>query len=37
MAIHDYDTYGTETLAETIDSGPLFITDLFQNNSVAYY
>ena len=24
-------------LAETIESGPLFITDLFQNKSVAYF
>ena len=37
MAIHDYDTFGTETLAETIESGLLCITDLFQNKSVAYY
>ena len=29
--------YGdTETLAETIESDPLYITDLFQNKSVAY-
>ena len=27
----------TETLAETIESGPLCITDLFQNKSVAYF
>ena len=26
-----------ETLAETIESGPLCITDLFQNKSVAYF
>ena len=26
-----------ETLAETIESGPLYITDLFQNKSVAYF
>ena len=26
-----------ETLAETIESGPLCITGLFQNKSVAYY
>jgi hypothetical protein len=27
----------TETLAETIESDPLCITDLFQNKSVAYF
>lgn len=27
----------TETLAETFESGPLCITDLFQNMSVAYF
>ena len=27
----------SETLAETIESGPLCITDLFQNKSVAYF
>ena len=26
-----------ETLAETVESGPLCITDLFQNKSVAYF
>ena len=26
----------SETLPETIESGPLCITDLFQNKSVAY-
>ena len=26
-----------ETLAETIESNPLCITDLFQNKSVAYF
>ena len=26
-----------ETLAETIEPGPLCITDLFQNKSVAYF
>ena len=26
-----------ETLPETIESGPLCITDLFQNKSVAYF
>ena len=26
-----------ETLAETFESGPLCITDLFKNNSVAYF
>ena len=40
-AIHkEIDTYccfNPETLAETIESGPLCITDLFQNKSVAYY
>ena len=28
---------GSETLAETFESGPLCITDLFQNKSVAYF
>ena len=27
----------SQTLAETIESGPLCITDLFQNKSVAYF
>ena len=27
----------SETLAETVESGPLCITDLFQNKSVAYF
>ena len=27
----------SETLAETIESGPLCITDLFQKKSVAYF
>jgi hypothetical protein len=27
----------TETLPETTESGPLCITDLFQNKSVAYF
>ena len=27
----------SETLPETIESGPLCITDLFQNKSVAYF
>ena len=27
----------SETLADTIESGPLCITDLFQNKSVAYF
>ena len=27
----------SETLAETIESGPLCITDLFQNKSVDYF
>ena len=27
---------GPETLPETIESGPLYITDLFQNKYVAY-
>ena len=26
-----------EALAETIESGPLCITDLFQNKSIAYF
>ena len=33
-------TFTAETLAETFDifeSGPLCITDLFQNKSVAYF
>ena len=29
--------FESETLAETIESGPLCITDLFQNKSVAYF
>ena len=32
-----YIHYVPETLAETIESGPLCITDLFQNKSVAYF
>ena len=28
---------GAETIAETIESDPLCITDLFQNKSVAYF
>ena len=28
---------GRRALAETIESGPLCITDLFQNKSVAYF
>ena len=27
----------SETLSETFESGPLCITDLFQNNSVVYF
>ena len=29
--------WGPETLPETIESGPLCITDLFQNKPVAYF
>ena len=30
-------TCHSETLAETLESGPLCITDLFQNKSAAYF
>ena len=29
--------HSSETLPETTESGPLCITDLFQNKSVAYF
>ena len=40
LMIFDYRTYYTmppETLAETIESGPRCITNLFQNKFVAYF
>ena len=38
MDVGDYlDDLDTEMLAETTESGPQCITDLFQNKSVAYF